>query len=107
MGGPHVPVPDRPTPGETGHARNNRTLESSVSQIREERSPNRRERLNTLFLAQAAISEVYVFDSGVLPFLHVPVSFPLVTLLYFASMGELWGLAKALRIARERLRPSK
>ncbi len=54
-----------------------------------------------LFALEALISVVYVFDVSAYPFVHVPFVF--LTLLYFGSMVELFGLVRILRFMRLRL----
>ena len=56
--------------------------------------------MRLLFL-EATVSVVYVFDVGAYPFVHIPIEY--LTLLYFASMIELFGLFHFVRFVRRRL----
>jgi hypothetical protein len=54
-----------------------------------------------LLMLEAFISAVYVFDVSAFPFIHVP--FYLLTLLYFASILEIYGMFRLARAVRRRL----
>ena len=54
-----------------------------------------------LLLAEIFVSAVYVFDVSTYPFIHV--SFYLLTLLYFASILEVYGLFRVARSISRRL----
>jgi hypothetical protein len=54
-----------------------------------------------LLILQAIMSVVYIFDVSTYPFIHVP--FYALTLLYFASILEIYGLVRLGRYVARRL----
>jgi hypothetical protein len=54
-----------------------------------------------LLILQGIMSVVYVFDVSTYPFIHVP--FYALTLLYFASILEIYGVVRLSRFASRRL----
>jgi hypothetical protein len=54
-----------------------------------------------LLILEILVSAVYVFDVSAYPFVHVP--FLLLTLLYFGSMLELYGLVQLVKFVRRRI----
>jgi len=53
-----------------------------------------------LLVAEGLISAVYIFDVSTYPFIHVP--FYLLTLLYFASTLEVYGMFRVARALSRR-----
>ncbi len=54
-----------------------------------------------LLILEALMSAVYVFDVSAFPFIHVP--FYLLTLLYFASILEIYGMFRLAKSVLRRL----
>jgi hypothetical protein len=54
-----------------------------------------------LLILQAIISVVYIFDVSTYPFIHVP--FYVLTLLYFASILEIYGIVRLTKFLSRRL----
>lgn len=63
------------------------------------------ENYRIFFICAVAMSFVYVFDVSTYPFIHIP--FYILTLLYFASIAELFGVTKLTGFVRTRLRNRK
>jgi hypothetical protein len=54
-----------------------------------------------LLVLEALVSAVYIFDVSTYPFIHVP--FYMLTLLYFGSILEMYGLVRISRFVMRRL----
>jgi hypothetical protein len=54
-----------------------------------------------ILILEALMSAVYIFDVSVYPFIHIPFYF--LTLLYFASILEIYGMVRLTRFVWRRI----
>lgn len=62
--------------------------------------------MRTTFALQLAASALYLFESAMLPFLNLPISFLGLTLIYSCSVIEIFGVSRLAGYAARHLRRS-